>query len=631
MLKRSFFICIFLMSSIPAYSQYGGGTGEPNTPYQIADVNDFQTLCATPTDWNKFFILTADVDLTGLTFTQSPIAPDTRTDDYFQGTPFTGIFDGKGYTISNLKIAASEKDYIGLFGCAGGQICNLSVGNVNVTGSGRVGGLVGSNSGSITSCYATGTVSGIDGLVGGLVGSNGGKITFCYATGTVSGGGTVGGLVGYNFLSITSCHATGAVGGSFNVGGLAGKNEHGSITSCYATGEVSDSGDYSDSVGGLVGSNNLGRISDCYSTGPVSGDHNVGGLVGLSDFPTSSITSCYATGSVTGVDYVGGLVGWNRRARLTSCYATGEVSGIGHDVGGLVGYIRNASAAYCFWDIETSGQPTSAGGTGKTTSEMQTQSTFTDARWDFVDEIINGTDDLWFIRPNEYPKLHWQNNKPVADAGDGQTLYADFRGIVSVSLDGSQSTDPDNDLLVYNWSWTIDDITYTAEGVNPLVELSAGEHLIALTVSDGFDTSEPSQITIVVVEAVQCKTAITTDIEGGDMLMRIGGHEKIKALLELPTGLTKGSIDTTEPIIIYANDVEGPKALSQTFMFKAGKTYVTVLFDKKTVLDLVRDVPCGDAVDFTAEGLLNDGRYFYGHDDLKVIHKYRCRNGCIVP
>ena len=342
MLKRSFFICIFLMSSIPAYSQYGGGTGEPNTPYQIADVNDFQTLCATPTDWNKFFILTADVDLTGLTFTQSPIAPDTRTDDYFQGTPFTGIFDGKGYTISNLKIAASEKDYIGLFGCAGGQICNLSVGNVNVTGSGRVGGLVGSNSGSITSCYATGTVSGIDGLVGGLVGSNGGKITFCYATGTVSGGGTVGGLVGYNFLSITSCHATGAVGGSFNVGGLAGKNEHGSITSCYATGEV-------------------------------SGDWYVGGLVGDN---SEVLISCYATGSVTGTNYVGGLVGWNDSGTLTSC----------------------------FWDVNTSNKTVGVGGgiltgvTGKTTAEMKTLATFTSAGWDFIN--------VWVIVQNQtYPCL----------------------------------------------------------------------------------------------------------------------------------------------------------------------------------------------------------------------------------
>jgi hypothetical protein len=34
---------------------------------------------------------------------------------------------------------------------------------------------------------------------------------------------------------------------------------------------------------------------------------------------------------------------------------------------------------------------------GKTTSEIQTESTFTDAGWDFVDEIENGIDNIWWI------------------------------------------------------------------------------------------------------------------------------------------------------------------------------------------------------------------------------------------
>ena len=36
-----------------------------------------------------------------------------------------------------------------------------------------------------------------------------------------------------------------------------------------------------------------------------------------------------------------------------------------------------------FWDTETSGQAVSAGGTGKTTAEMQQQGTF-DPPWDFT-------------------------------------------------------------------------------------------------------------------------------------------------------------------------------------------------------------------------------------------------------
>ena len=62
-----------------------------------------------------------------------------------------------------------------------------------------------------------------------------------------------------------------------------------------------------------------------------------------------------------------------------------------------------------FWDIEASGQTTSDEGMGKTTDEMQKERTFTDAGWDFVDEIENGTEDIWWIdEGNDYPRLWWE-------------------------------------------------------------------------------------------------------------------------------------------------------------------------------------------------------------------------------
>ena len=63
---------------------------------------------------------------------------------------------------------------------------------------------------------------------------------------------------------------------------------------------------------------------------------------------------------------------------------------------------------FSFWDTQTSGMTTSEGGTGKTTAEMQTQNTFTDAGWDFVGEDVNGTDDIWDIEGTNYPNLSWQ-------------------------------------------------------------------------------------------------------------------------------------------------------------------------------------------------------------------------------
>lgn len=78
---------------------------------------------------------------------------------------------------------------------------------------------------------------------------------------------------------------------------------------------------------------------------------------------------------------------------------------------GLVGEIENSGrdVINSYWDIETSGQTTSAGGTGKTTAEMQTAGTFLEAGWDFVEETANGTDDSWWIREGQdYPHLWWE-------------------------------------------------------------------------------------------------------------------------------------------------------------------------------------------------------------------------------
>jgi hypothetical protein len=59
--------------------------------------------------------------------------------------------------------------------------------------------------------------------------------------------------------------------------------------------------------------------------------------------------------------------------------------------------------------VETSGLSSSDGGTGKTTGDMQTTSTFLEAGWDFVDETANGTEDIWWIlEGQDYPRLWWE-------------------------------------------------------------------------------------------------------------------------------------------------------------------------------------------------------------------------------
>jgi len=157
----------------------------------------------------------------------------------------------------------------------------------------------------------------------------------------------------------------------------------------------------------LVGYND-GGISECSSSGELWSHWYPGGLVGRN---SGVIYNCYSSSSVSGDHYVGGLVGGNMDDGIISnCYSTGGVSGTGWGpggtwgtthVGGLVGFDNGGTVTASFWDIETSGQVTSVGGTGKTTAEMQTQSTFTDAGWDFVE--------VWGIcEGTNYPRLQWQ-------------------------------------------------------------------------------------------------------------------------------------------------------------------------------------------------------------------------------
>jgi len=208
-------LTVFILASVSFGGTYSGGTGNSGSPYQIGNVSDWQELMITTSDWDKEFILIADINLQGVTLT--PVGNSTPY--------FTGIFDGNGHIISNAVINQPGSNNIGLFGHVyGGQIHNLGVENVNIVGGGGVGGLVGSTwEGAITSCYATGAVSGASG-VGGLAGdvATATAISNCYAIASVSSTGTLGGLVGQGG-AISNCYAAGVVSnGSDYVGGLLG-------------------------------------------------------------------------------------------------------------------------------------------------------------------------------------------------------------------------------------------------------------------------------------------------------------------------------------------------------------------------------------------------------------------------
>ena len=197
----------------------------------------------------------------------------------------------------------------------------------NVTGTIKVGGLVGDSSGSISSCYSTGDVTGTASNVGGLVGSSYGRISSCYSTGNVTGTGDyVGGLVGSSSgKSISSCYSTGNVTGTGRVGGLVGYSDNGSISSCYSMGNVTGT----IKVGGLVGYSDNGSISSCYSTGSVSGQNWVGGLVGeiWCASGTCNIMDSLSYSEVSGTQKVGSFIGGVSNTSNDTTYGTVNISG----------------------------------------------------------------------------------------------------------------------------------------------------------------------------------------------------------------------------------------------------------------------------------------------------------------
>jgi len=225
---------------------YSGGSGTEVDPYLISNKADLIELGATSGDYDKYFRMTADIDLDGESFTNAIIAPDLINSNSwtFDGPKFTGTFDGDGHIVKNLTIngdlGSQGSDSVGLFGYVDGNITSLGVVYCNITGDYNVGGICGwHNTGVMTNCYSSGVIDGGE-YVGGLCGDSGGSYSDCYTTCAVNGYTYVGGFSGYNWGTINDCYSVGSVstytsysGATIYSGGFCGYNDGGSINNCF--------------------------------------------------------------------------------------------------------------------------------------------------------------------------------------------------------------------------------------------------------------------------------------------------------------------------------------------------------------------------------------------------------------
>jgi hypothetical protein len=404
--KSTLILVVFLSCASICFGKYSGGTGEPNDPYLIATAEDLNDIGNHVEDFNSHFIMVNDINLSEYTETQFNIIGQ------YPEIPFIGVFDGNNHTILNFSYSVNygpNPEEVGLFRYVSGPnavIKNLGMINSYIDQSSNSGTLVVKlEQGKVSNCFVeNGYISWSDGSGGGLIYYNqGGIVENCSFSGLVSGY-YAGGLVSYNTGIISRCSTNAICGGRFS-GGLVSEN-YGNIRECFSIGEG-----YSPyGLGGLC-EENYGTITDCYSSVYCEGigldSKYIGGLVAEN---YGMIENCFSTGTAWGWMYIGGLVGYNPLGTVLNCYSTGIVRLSYSYTGGLVGYGDANNVTASFWDVNTSGHPRSAGGTPKTTAEMKTKSTFTDSGWDFVDETVNGPNDVWRMCVDDvnYPLLSCQ-------------------------------------------------------------------------------------------------------------------------------------------------------------------------------------------------------------------------------
>jgi len=329
-----------------AHSGFSGGDGSEGNPYLISNAGELFTV-RLYLDANFKQIANIDLGVYPWNYNEGwqPIGKI--------GLPFTGAYNGDGNTIYYLTINRPYEQAVGLFGSInnGAVLENVILESSTIAGEFYVGTIAGDVNNSST--------------IRNVVSNNS----------SISGNSHVGGITGGNFynVTITKSHSTGSISAITDlIGGISGLNyDNSNINTCYSSMSITSARNF---VGGISGSNEiLSSISNSYFIGNISGNEYVGGIVGIND--SSTVKTSYSMGYIAGSSYTGGLVGES---------------------------IRNGTVTSSYWNTETSGQGSSAGGEGRTSSEMIYPYSNTYLGWDFNYIWANDAD---YTINNGYPYL----------------------------------------------------------------------------------------------------------------------------------------------------------------------------------------------------------------------------------
>lgn len=296
----------------------------------------------------KYVSLQSDIDLENRTWT--PIG-----DGLFGFTPFSGVFDGMGHSVSHLVVSTdSSWATCSLFGVVqDGTIKNVHVDSGTITNpSGDAAGIVtafyGDNA-TISSCSTGGDLSITGKNIAGIVSrayAAENTVEDCVNNAALTSTAKVGGIVNLNNTGvsarITNCVNNAALTGQYAGGIIAYGNAGVTVSGCRNTGAVtSSSGDSSnDDAGGIVGfaTGDGAWIQDCSNAGVITAKGNAGGIAGIITM-SYSLTRCENTGAVVSqTASAGGIVGSDAHGSIVDCANASAVTGV--QAGGVAGVLQ---------------------------------------------------------------------------------------------------------------------------------------------------------------------------------------------------------------------------------------------------------------------------------------------------
>ena len=556
----------------------------------------------------------------------------------------TSACELRGFTITNGYVTGSYP--LGMGGGIYGNSTHATIADCTITGNtaDSGGGLVFCD-GSITDCTITGNTAGSG---GGLVFCNG-SITNCRISGNTADNFGGGGLYDCD-ASITNCMISGNTAKIYG-GGLGWCD--GPITNCTITGNTAEEfgGGLSKCDGLIINCTIIGNAAEDYGGGlywcdgpitscTISGNtaEEYGGGLGWCDGP---ITNCIISGNWA--NNGGGLYGGGGDnpyyGAINNCTVTGNSA---NNTGGLSGYNGSISNSIVWGN--SSGQvfdssiPTysciqdwTGGGEGNISVDpLFADTTSTDpAQWDLhllpgspcIDAGTNSPPDgLAEFDLDGNPRViddqvdmgayEYQNERPIANAGDEQTVYAWVDGSAEVVLDGTGSTDADGDALVYFWYNDAGELI--AEGAEPEVVLEVGEHVITLIVNDGIEDSEPDSCIVTVVEVLEGDARVLPRV-----FNQKRHSDKIIGWLSLPEGIGADALDPYESMRLLPGDIEPMwQRILPAGRGRHPRAGIVAIY----AADLLRDeLTANTSQDITLVVKLESGQFVYGTDSIRVI------------